>query len=204
MKEMLLIGRQSLTSLLQLFFILTLSLSAVSVAGAQEKEADMTKVSDTQLLEKLASRDEKNVDSAIDETLRRGEKMISLLIGLKGQRQTFGGRLSRRENASTLVFEPKSKNNKTLLKEGKLVTLEVAALYLINAIYFETLDISQSPYLTDLSVPKEKRQAANTPAVIEKAWKSVEEWYRKEKIKGLENVRKNQESPFQNGEVRFW
>jgi hypothetical protein len=96
------------------------------------------------------------------------------------------------------------KNDKKLLKLGKLVTMEVAALYLISAIYFESQRFSQSPYLTDLSLPQLEQKAANTSKLIDRAWRATEKWYRKLTELGIERLRAADDYPLKNSQVEFW
>jgi hypothetical protein len=173
----------------------------------QEQKNTVYKAStDIELLEDLSSQDRELSDAAIEEVLKRGERMIPLLIQKKGDQRFVIGTLTRNINAAQVVFSPLSdkKANKRLLSKGKLVTVEVAALYLITAIYYNDLYISQSPYLTDYSVTPIKQRAANTSKVIKKAWESTEKWYQRLKIEGLEKLRKDKEDPFTNSDVGFW
>lgn len=162
--------------------------------------------SDSKLLENLTSQDAKVVNAAVGEIMNRGEEIIPFLIQCKGDQRFFGGSLLRRDDTASVIFRPtsNSKLNKKLLKEGKFVTVEVAALHLITAIFYKDLYISQSPYLMDFSVSKEKRLAANTQQVVSKAWIAVESWYQKLKAEGIEKLRKDNIYPFINSDVRFW
>ncbi len=130
----------------------------------EQKNTETGMVTDAQVVENLASQDMKTADAAVEEILRRGEKMLPLLIKKKGDLRFVLARLTRSKDVAQSIYLPLAdkKSNERLLKQGKLVTVEVAALYLITAIYYNDLYISQSPYLTDFSVPKEKRRAANT------------------------------------------
>lgn len=186
-------------------------LSCVFVLSApancqQQKNTGIEMITDTQILENLASQDRELADTAVEEILKRGERMIPLLIQKKGDERFVLAKLTRSENSGQAIYlpSPDKKSNKRLLKQGKLVTVEVAALYLITAIYYNDLFISQSPYLTDFSLPKEKRRAANTKEVVNKAWEATESWYKRVKIDGMEKLRKDEEYPFRKSEVKFW
>ena len=189
--------------ILPLLFIIALHSTIFSQVTNDD---DITRVSDPQLIESLASKDIEVANAAIEEVLKRGERLIPLLIQKKGDQRFVLGRLTRSENASTIVFTPStnSRRNSKLLREGKLITVEVAALYLITAIFYNDLYISQTPYLTDLSLAPEKRRSANTEEVVEKAWESTEAWFQKLEATGLEKLRKENEYPFRKGKVRFW
>lgn len=116
--------------------------------------------------------------------------MIALLLKLKGDRRAFRGSLARDPRSSSFVIvRPNPKKKEQSLEDGKLVTVEVAALYLITANYYGPLDTAQSHYLTDLSQPEVARREADTRVLIERAWKSTAEWYQRLNDSGLAKLR---------------
>ncbi len=132
--------------------------------------------------------------------------MIPLLIGLRGDKKPFHGVLKRNSNFATEGYAPtgNKKEGDALIKTGKMVTVEVAALYLLTAIFYESLDIAQSPYLTDASLPARDRRAANTEGVVRKAWMGVDNWMVMLSNSSLSSLRKDNEDPLNNAKVRFW
>ena len=106
--------------------------------GQQSKLS--TSMTDAELLEQLASSNVEIADRAADMIVARGERMIAPLMKLKGDKRLFAGLLVRNTSPANFVFGPSGdpKQDEKLLKLGKLVTIEVAALYLISAIYFES------------------------------------------------------------------
>lgn len=55
--------------------------------------------------------------------------------------------------------------------ESRVITVEVAALYLISAVFYDSLEFAQAPYLTDGSSVKMNR--FNTPSRVSEAWRAV-------------------------------
>lgn len=162
---------------------------------------------DTQLVERLAAPEPATANAAVDEVLSRGERMIPLLMKLKGDRRYFNGSLARgSEESSTSIPAPSSdpKVNRWLLKRGKLVTVEVAALYLVTAIYRGTLNIADSPYLTDLSLPGFKQRQGNTTGLIKRAWRSTTAWQKRLAAAGLAKLKADDDDPLKAASVRFW
>jgi hypothetical protein len=179
-----------------------------SAAHAQEMKGRTTTVtkSDAQVMEDLTSKDRHTVNAAVDETIRRGARMLPLLVQKKGDKSVFVGSLTRNPESAKLVFGPTGdpKRDRKMLKEGEFVTVEVAAIYLIASIYRDSLRIAQSPYLTDLSLPDEKRRAANKEALIRRAWKSIEAWNQRLKSSSLEKLRSEDDDPLAAADVDFW
>jgi len=185
-----------------LIFALTMFLPL----GISAQSRNLQAVSDMKLMDKLASDHEEVADQAVQEVLRRGGSIITTLLARKGDKRFFYGTLARDENF-VMEFHSPTKNaevNNRLLKEGKLVTVEVAAIYLVSAVYFDSLQIAQSPYLTDLSLLPRDRRAANTDDVIAKAWNALDLWSEKFKSLGLEKLRESNNAPFADASVRFW
>src|SRR6188472_2113303 len=87
---------------------------------------------------------------------------------------------------------------------GKTLTMEVAALYLICGIYYNSVEFAQSPYLTDLRLPAGKRDGLNTPELVDRAWHSVEEWSRRLDRTTLEKLRSVKDDPLHGSDVHFW
>lgn len=162
--------------------------------------------SDIELIEMLSLQDGDKVNVAIDKILERGEKMIPSLIKLRGDRRPFYGILKKDSNFATEGYLPSGnkKEDDYLIKKGKMVTVEVASLYLMTAIFYQSLDISQSPYLTDASLPARDRRAANTEGVVAKAWMGVDNWMVMLRNTSLSSLRKDNEHPLKNAKVRFW
>jgi hypothetical protein len=63
-------------------------------------------------------------------------------------------------------------------EKHRLVSVEVAALYLMSALAHGDLHFAQAPLLTDPSEPRAIRTAANTPERVARAFDAAERWHR--------------------------
>lgn len=149
----------------------------------------------------LGSPDIKEAHEAVLEVVRRGEPMIPHLLKLKGRGQAFRGYGLGHANASQLISLPSGDDKRD---KGHVVTLEVAALYLICAIYHANLSFAQSPYLTDLSLQPIKRRTFNSTRLISKAWRSTTAWGAQLRKVGLESLRATKQDPLSGSGVAFW
>lgn len=177
-----------------------------NVCMSQGASVTHNELSDTEVVAMLSGQDGDKVDVAIEKILVRGERMIPVLVGLRGDDRPFYGVLKKDSNFATEGYAPtgNKKEDEALIKKGKMVTVEVAALYLLTAIFYESLDIAQSPYLTDASLPAKDRRAANTEEVVRKAWMGVDNWMVMLSNTTLSSLRKDNEHPLKNAKVRFW
>lgn len=186
--------------------ILITTITLLMTMGIIAQNKNIQSISDSELMEKLASNREEVANEAISEIMRRGEKIIPTLLAVKGDKRFFYGVLVKNPSFSMETRWPSDNAvvNARWLKEGKLVTMEVAAVYLIVAIYYDSLSISQSPYLTNDSLPPARRRAANTEDVVSKAWEAIDVWSEKFKTLGLEKLRANKDAPLAEATVSFW
>ncbi len=168
--------------------------------SARQSAKPMKTIGDEQLITELQSPDGEKARAAASEVFARGESMIPALLALKGNKKPFAGASwLGRPTAGQLVF-PAGINE----EPGTGVPIEVAALYLINAIYRNKLQFAQSPYLTDLAVAPDKRDAKNSEALIERAWHSTEGWGKLLKSEGIERLRREKRGPLDGSQVAFW
>lgn len=190
--------------------ILLLAVVLPSAGPVVAQEVSKTRSSNTktdaQLIEALAAPKYEKADAAVDEIMRRGVRMIPLLIQKKGDQRFFRGWLARDPLSATGVAAPfkDPKKNKWLIEEGKLVTVEVAALYLITAIYYDSLDIAHSPYLADFSLPEIERKMGNKKPLVERAWKATVEWSERLAASDIATLRAADDVPLWTSKVRFW
>lgn len=155
--------------------------------------------SDEELLKAFGSSDKQTSHDAVVEIKKRGERMLPSLMKYKGNRNYFYGYGLGHHNSAFLIPNP---TGNAKADEGRVITLEVAALYLICGIYYDTLEFAQAAYLTDGS--EVKMQRFNTRSRVAAAWRAVESWYQRVKADGLEAVRSKKDSPLPISGVRFW
>jgi hypothetical protein len=168
--------------------------------SACQSAKPMKTTGDEQLITELQSSDGEKARAAASEVFTRGDSVIPALLALKGNKKPFAGASwLGRPTAAQLTF-PTGKNE----EPGTGVPIEVAALYLIDAIYQNKLQFAQSPYLTDLAAPPDKREAKNSEALIERAWQSTEGWGKLLKSEGIERLRREKRGPLDGSQVAFW
>jgi hypothetical protein len=177
-----------------LLFIFLLFMVASSVNG----QTNLETMTDEQLYFQLSSTCSDNSDSAASQFLKRGEKALAFLLSKKGDKNLFFGSFYRTSetNPADMILKPTNdmEYNKRLLKVGDLRSMEIAALFLINAIFHESLKFSQTPnlhYETSEGYPK----VANKPKLIKKAWKAVDKWAKQLKAEGLAELRRKEIAP---------
>jgi hypothetical protein len=169
--------------------------AAVLAKGSQKQ---LITKSDSELINALSSIREST--GVPEEILHRGARMIPLLLKVKGdQRPAYAGLGHHLSATPTIVAR-----NPSDVVPGKTLTMEVAALYLICAIYHNTVEFAQSPYLTDLKLPVGKRDALNSPELVARAWQSVEEWSKRLDRTTLEKLRSLKDDPLKGSDVAFW
>ena len=186
--------------LLVVFVVLTFA----SVANGLQ--LNQSQLSDAELLERLASPNGQSADEAAALILSRGERMIGPLMKLRGDKRFYMGLMHQNPRTSDTMFlaTGNAEEDQRLLKNGELVTVEVAALYLISAIYHKDVSFAHAPFLTDLSVPAVERRRSNTRKLIDRAWKATEKWYRNFTASSLEKLRAADEYPLKAAKVKFW
>jgi hypothetical protein len=189
----------SLYRLILLTACLGLTSLYCSAFGQEIHVPDFPSMSDDELLKTLESRDQETAHGAVVEIMRRGEPILPVLLRLKGNKKFFYGYGLGHHNSAMLIPLPTG-NRKS--DEGRVITVEVAGLYLISAIYHESLEFSHAPYLTDDTPVKMQRY--NTSARVTKAWQSVSNWYERVKLQGLERLRSQQDSPLKGSGLRFY
>lgn len=160
-------------------------------------QAPLSQQSDSQLIDDLAA----GRSGAPKEILNRGARIVPLLLKLKGdQRPYLGTDLGHRLSATAITLADVSSEP----RPEQIVTIEVAALYLICAIYYDGLEFAQSPYLTDLRIPAAKRKAKNLPVLITRAWKSTTAWSQRLHNKTIDDLRLRKDHPLRGSGVAFW
>jgi len=154
--------------------------------------------SDSELINELSSL--RGANNARDEIVQRGARMIPLLLNVKGDQRPALTALGHHLSATPtrVALSPSD------VEPGITLTMEVAALYLICAIYHNTVEFAQSPYLTDLRLPVGKRDARNSPELLARAWQSVEEWSRRLDGTTIKKLRSSKDDPLHGSGVAFW
>ena len=163
------------------------------------QKAEVSSASDQELIAALASTDKESSHDAVVEIMRRGERMLPLLLKCKGNKKYFYGAGLGHRYSATLIPLP---TGNAKADESRVITVEVAALYLISAIFYDSLEFAQAPYLADGSRVKMNR--FNTRARVSEAWRSVERWNERLQVEGLRVLREKKDAPLQTSKAQFW
>ena len=175
-----------------------ISLCFVAVLAHGQSNVSLIAKSDSEVINELSS--SRGNAFAVDEIVHRGVRMIPLLLKVKGdQRPAFAAFGSHLSATPTRIA-----NTPSDVVPGITLTMEVSALYLICAIYHNSLEFAQSPDLTDLRLPADKRKGLNTPDLVARAWQSVEEWSRRLDRSTIQKLRALKDDPLRASSVHFW
>ena len=156
-------------------------------------------LTDAELVATFQSKDAEKSYSAVREIMRRSDTMIPLLLQCKGNKKPFYGYGLGDRNSAFLMPLP---TGNTKRDKDRIITIEVAALYMISAIFYYDLEFAQAPYLADDTPIKEHR--FNTVERVSAAWQTVDAWYERVKTNGIATLRSKKDSPLRSGKVHFW
>jgi hypothetical protein len=181
-----------------MIYFFSISLAAFSQTNTKAN-VSLTTLSDMELISKFGSEEKIDKTPIAIEIFSRGEKMIPFLMNLKGNRLIYDGYcLGDPNGADSISLIP--------VVEGSVVYIEVAALYLINAIYFNNLHFANVPYLSDKKQDKVtglKSNDYNSSKRLKKAWDSTEKWFKKVQKEGLEKLKVSNEFPLKANNLYF-
>lgn len=181
---------------LNLFFILSLpSLPHVS-AFCIVPDDD---ISDKELIDLLSSDDPEISTKAAAEIFHIGERMIPLLVSCQGNQNLYMGYKLGDSDSEDVIFMFNKEGS-----ERTHVTLEIVALYLIEAIYKQDLKHASLPLLYEPPEDKWTAPVYNSEKTINRAWASVKRWLQLLNKDGLQNLRKKQINPLFETNISFW
>jgi hypothetical protein len=178
--------------------IILIVLSFLFGCGSGRVEAQIDKnvsvegtvVDDRELITMLGSRDKYKSFEAARQIFERGDKMISLLVTNKGNRKPFAWGSLGNPQSGSITFAP---GDDPAWDEGRIVTVEVASIYLICAIYKQDFEFGQSAYL------RSKEEVAfnkyNTTARVSEAWSAIENWIKMMNSEGIATLRERKAEP---------
>ena len=164
------------------------------------------RLSDAQVVKDLTGSSEKKAARAVHEVLARGGRMIPLLLKLKGDRRCFYGDWELGSHAGCSSRMAPNKRNQCY-EWSNASTVEVAALYLIEAVYRNDLEFAQGVTLIERD-PEDGQQRLdvkmNGREVIARAWGTVEKWFAEFGHEGLEALRAKERGPFAGTKLGFY
>lgn len=158
--------------------------------------------SNQDIIKLMMSEDPKESVLASKEVFARGEQMIPLLLELEGNSKCYYGIKALGDwDMPGLVRESPSCHATSAYQ----VTAEIAALYMISAIFNDDLAFASPPVLCDFSSEeKECAEGGNTPKRILKAWQATKNWNLSLQTKGLSYLRQENQEPLKNSGLAFY
>jgi hypothetical protein len=181
--------------------LITLLLGVLFIALEQDPGVSNADIkitpTDKELVVALSSNDSEMATEALEKIFQKGESMVPLLVSCQGNRNLYWGYKLGDRNSANLIYFPD--------KEGAAathVTIEVTALYLLEAIFRKDIGFADSPFLYDHSMSH--KQALNSEAAIARAWSSVNDWLILVNRKGMDYLRKKKINPLFKSKASFW
>jgi hypothetical protein len=187
-------------AIISITFVEIAQASPIPEWNEKARVISMQEKTNEQVVGMLQSRDRELATQAVYEIMRRGEPMIPFLMRLKGDARMFQGKELGDPRSSRLVPLDVVKGR---VSQESIVTNEVAALYLISAIYYGNR-LFASCWLADASLPREERRPQNSSYLIAKAWEAVENWANELKKENLDSLRAKKFHPLKSSGVAFY
>ena len=185
-------------------FAVTVILGFAFSATAQETASNMAakQVEASDLVQKLSSKDEATAENAAKQIFALGDAAIPLLLSQKENRSCFYGlrALGDWSGGGTVQAVPSCDVG------SSQITVEVAALYLISAIFFEDLEFAGPPFLCAISKASKTctDNTGNSRKRIKKAWLATQDWNKKVEKSGISYLRERNLHPLHEAGLSFF
>jgi hypothetical protein len=191
---------------------LLLLLACAAGARAQgssyaSRDAAAARMSDAQVMKELTGGSEKKASRAVHEVMARGGRMIPLLLKLKGDRRCFYGDWELGSHAGCSSRMAPGRRD-MCYEWNNASTVEVAALYLMEALYRNDLEFAQGATLMERDPEDTGQQRLdvklNGREVIARAWETAEKWFAEFGRESLEALRAKDRGPFAGTMLGFY
>jgi hypothetical protein len=195
----------SKTLLVASVLLLTCAVGARAREKPRAKSSASESVSDAQLIKDLTSTNEQAASQSVSEIVRRGGRIVPQLVKLKGSRQCFFGDMALGSHAGgSFRFMPEKRNK--CYEDSSASTIEVAALFLIEAIYRNDLKFAQGATLAEWRDNGEERTDVekNGRELLARAWTLAERWAKELEREGLDSLRAKDRGPFAGTRLGFY
>jgi len=176
---------------------------ALLSASSCQRVKPMNNTEPFRTVELLLSTDHHVCDDAAARILEGGEQYIDQLLELQGRGEVYAGVLGN-PRGSMAILVPLSGSSPTLEQRERVVTVEVAALYLLSSIHMGRMDFASSALLVDVGVQPERRFASNTSERVARGYVSAKVWADKVRQEGLHVLQRRKEDPLQHAHLAFW
>jgi len=184
---------------------LALLLLSAGAAWAGPEDAGKRPRTDARVVKDLTARNGAAASRAAGEVRLRGARMIPHLMKLKGDRRCFFGDMALGSHVGG-SFRLAPANGRGCDGESSSSTVEVAALFLIEAVYRDDLEFAQGATLAQWDARGEQRTDVklNGRELIERAWADAERWFKEFEREGLDALRARGRAPFDKARVGFY
>ncbi|MCX7112848.1 MAG: hypothetical protein NTX45_22560 [Proteobacteria bacterium] len=164
----------------------------------------MESISNIEIIKFLASQNPQEANLAAHNVLNQGISILPMLLKYQGDRRIFMGTALINPRASILL--PMSIEGFPIPESQmeRATTMEVAALYLISAVYYDKLPFAHAPLLIDETVKRGEREAKNTKEFLELGYKSAKQWIQECQIKGLDAMRQAGRTPLADAHLSWY
>jgi hypothetical protein len=178
---------------------------AQGAADQSRAPAASASVSDAQVIKDLTATNRDEASQAVREVVRRGGRMIPLLLKLKGDRRCFFGDMALGSHDGCSLRSVPQKKSKCY-EERSASTVEVAALFLIEAIYRDDLEFAQGATLAEWDADGGARTDIkyNGRELLARAWAVTEQWFKEFEREGLGALRAKDRGPFAGTRLGFY
>lgn len=173
--------------------ILSMALMANAQTPKQIEENPFKNYADSQVVEFFTSEDLKESAAAAKELFSRGDRVIPELLKLEGNDNCFYGLRALGKRG-----EPGSNDDVLSCVGEDKVSVEIAALYLISAIFEEDLRYARRPFLHN-----NDGDDGNSPENKKTAWKATKKWYEAVEQQGIAYIRDRSQWPLRSAGMRF-
>jgi hypothetical protein len=169
--------------------------------AVRKQAVPLAMAADSEVVAALGSQDSTESCAAAEEVMRRGERMIPLLLSLKGDNRKYSGHNLGGRSAGALYWEYTENPADSVTRDIRyhVVYVEVAAIYLVEAIYEQTIRFANAPFLTERTTGV----SSNLPELVADAWRSVEEWEALRKERGIAKLRSERHGPLGGARSEF-
>jgi hypothetical protein len=161
-------------------------------------------LTDQEVMKLFLSKKPPAAEAAVDEIMRRGQRMIPLLAKNKNKQTDFCGidKLGHWGPGTLVVFLDHDS-----CKTTSRVTSEVASLFLISAIYYEDRQFAGPPMLCDrvsAAGGETSGVCSNDSRRIRAAWASIDDWLKVYRREGIQGLRSSGQAPLRGSTVDFF
>ena len=167
-------------------------------------DTSLEPISDLHIISSLTSKNIQEANQAAHAALQRGISLLPQLLAYQGDRRIYAGTALLNPRSSILLPIEVAGFPIPESEMERATTLEVAALYLISAIYYNKLPFANAPLLVDKTANRGEREARNRKEYLEWGYKSARQWFQECQKRGLEALRQERLDPLAYAKLSWY